>query len=325
MIRRVFAITLLLVLAGCSVTVVGPSEPSVPSAVPATAAQATDTSTPPPPSPTPTPSRAESEFDGAAAYADVEVQMAFGPRPTGSEASRLTGDYIAYELAEAGWDVSEQTFTYMGTRARNIVGRAGQGDERTLVIGAHYDTRREADRDPDSPEEPVPGANDGASGVAVLLELGRVVDLDAFDGEVWLVFFDAEDNGHLDGWEYIAGSRAFVSDLERPPEAAIIVDMIGDADQQIYREATSDDALTSAIWATAAGLGYSEYFIDEVGYSILDDHTPFLEIGVDAIDIIDFNYPHWHTTGDTIDKVSADSLERVGRVLEEFLEAGAEY
>jgi Zn-dependent M28 family amino/carboxypeptidase len=171
-----------------------------------------------------------------------------------------------------------------------------------------------ADRDtPPDNIMPVPGANDGASGVAVLLELARTLPPDTVP--VQLVFFDAEDNGNLPNWEWILGSRAYVSLLTYQPRAVVIVDMVGDSDLNIYREQNSSPDLTGEVWAQAAELGYSEYFHDQEKYSILDDHTPFLESGITAIDIIDFDYPYWHTSEDTADKVSPASLEVVGKTL----------
>ncbi len=273
----------------------------------------------------PTPSRAELVFSGTEAMRHVEAQMAYGPRPTGSEASRQTAEYILSTLTGQGWGVEVLPFTYRGTRGQNLVGRLGSEDGPVYIFGAHYDTRRLADRDPLTPDAPVPGANDGASGVAVLLELARVADLTHVAGEIWLVFFDAEDNGGLNGWEYVAGSRVFVSELEITPAYMILVDMIGDADQDIYFEANSDSMLREHLWSIAWDLGYERHFIAVVRHSILDDHTPFLEQGIPAVDIIDFDYPYWHTTEDTVEKVSAESLERVGRVLEVFIENGARY
>jgi glutaminyl-peptide cyclotransferase len=264
-------------------------------------------------------------FDGERALEHVRQQMAFGPRPTGSEASRMTADTITSYLSGLGWETETQLFTYMDTPGQNLVAKLGEADGPVRMFGAHYDTRRQADQDPQNPEAPVPGANDGASGVAVLLELARVVDVSQVDGQVWLVFFDAEDNGHLDGWEYVAGSRIFVSEMAASPEYFVLVDMIGDADQNIYYEQTSDAALREQLWEIAAEQGYEGAFIPELRYSMLDDHTPFLEAGIPAVDLIDFDYPYWHTTEDTLDKVSAASLERVGRVLEAFIEAGAAY
>ena len=258
------------------------------------------------------------EFDGQRAYRLVEDQVALGPRPTGSQASFQTGQLILQALEDAGWSSGVHEFTYLGAAGRNLIGTAGSGP--VLLLGAHYDTRRQADRDPVSPTEPVLGANDGASGVAVLLELARSLDPTSLRNEVWLVFFDAEDNGGLDGWDWIAGSRAFAAQLTEVPEAAVIVDMVGDSDQQIYIDRNSDAVLSADLWAIAAGLGYEQYFIPVPLYAMLDDHTPFAELGIPAVDIIDFDYPYWHTTQDTADKVSPGSLERVGRVLEVWLE-----
>ncbi|MFL7795247.1 MAG: M28 family peptidase, partial [Anaerolineae bacterium] len=205
---------------------------------------------------------------------------------------------------------------YRDTPVRNIVGRLGQGP--VIIIGAHYDTRRSADMEDAS--VPVMGANDGASGVAVLLELARTLDRNKLENEIWLTFFDAEDNGRLDDWEWCVGSRYMAQNLAITPESVVVVDMIGDADQNIYYERNSDSVLQVRLWDIAAALGYSDTFIDEYGYAIYDDHRPFIDRGIPAVDIIDFDYPYWHTTQDTPDKVSAESLERVGRVLEVWLE-----
>ena len=201
---------------------------------------------------------------------------------------------------------------------KNIV--AKRSDEPPqIVIGAHYDSRMFADHDPESTKhtDPVPGANDGASGVAVLLELARSLPKETVP--VWLVFFDAEDNGQIEGWDWILGSREFVKNNSIQPRAAIIVDMIGDADLNIYKERNSNPELTDAIWAVAKSLGHENKFIPDYKYSMLDDHTPFLEAGIPAVDIIDFDYPYWHTTEDTPDKVSAESLQAVGETLRAWI------
>jgi len=153
--------------------------------------------------------------------------------------------------------------------------------------------------------------------VAVLLELARVLPKD-LGKRVWLVFLDAEDNGEIPGWDWILGSKAFAAGLKDDPDAVIIVDMIGDADLNILREGYSDEGLTDEIWAVAARLGFSQ-FIDRRGYEILDDHLPFLQKGIRAVDIIDLDYPYWHTTADTPDKVSAESLRAVGETLRVWL------
>jgi len=255
-------------------------------------------------------------FDGEAAYAHVEAQCDLGFRPTGSEAGWATGDYIISYLEEQGWTVETEEFTYLDTPVRNIVGRIGEGP--VIILGAHYDTRRSADEEDAS--VPVMGANDGASGVAVLLELARTLDRDKLQHQVWLAFFDAEDNGWLDGWEWCVGSSYMAAHLEIDPEAVVVVDMVGDADQQLYREGNSHPVLQQQLWEIGATLGYTSTFISEYRWTIYDDHIPFAQRGIPAVDIIDFDYPYYHTTQDTRDKVSAQSLERVGRVVETWLE-----
>ncbi len=202
----------------------------------------------------------------------------------------------------------------MGHPIYNVIAKRNDAAPQ-IIIGAHYDTRMAADQDPELVKRqlPVPGANDGASGVAVLIELGRSLPKDTVP--VWLVFFDAEDNGRIDGWDWILGSRAFAEELSTHPEAVVIVDMIGDADLNIYLEQNSNASIRAEIWDTAEKLGYADKFINQEKFSMLDDHTPFLEAGIPAVDIIDFDYPYWHTTQDTPDKVSAESLQTVGKTL----------
>ncbi len=258
-------------------------------------------------------------FDPDRAYQDVLVQTNLGPRTPGSKAHEQVIEYIVSELEGAGWKIEIETTEKMGHPIRNIIARRGSGAQ-WVVLGAHYDSRLLADQDsdPNLALQPVVGANDGASGVAVLLELARVLPQDK-DKEIWLVFFDAEDQGKLAGWDWILGSRAFVETLNGKPDAVVVIDMIGDADLNIYREKSSDPTLTDEIWQTAKRLGYSNSFIDEEKYSIIDDHLPFLDAGIPAIDIIDIEYPYWHTSQDTSDKVSAHSLEIIGVTLLNWL------
>jgi Zn-dependent M28 family amino/carboxypeptidase len=227
------------------------------------------------------------------------------------------------KLEEESWTTEIQEATMMGHPIKNVVARReGEEDKPWILLGAHYDTRIFADQDPDLEKrnQPVPGANDGASGVAVLLELARVLP-ETYPGTIWLVFFDAEDNGGIQGWDWILGSRAFVDQLGGQPDAVVIVDMIGDADLNIKMEPSSDARLTAEIWSQAAELGYKEYFLPVPGPRVLDDHTPFLRAGIPAVDIIDFDYLYWHTTADTLDKVSAESLQVVGETLVAWLES----
>jgi glutaminyl-peptide cyclotransferase len=290
-----------------------PTVPMAPSPVPTS-----------PPTSAPTPVMSAGKFDGSSAFQHVQAQMAIGPRPTGSDGGRKTGDYIVAQLQKNGWQVEEQKFVYRGVQGRNIIGRAGKGPG--ALIGAHYDTRRVADEDPNGSlrAEPVPGANDGASGVAVLLELARTLDKSRLSNEVWLTFFDAEDNGRLDGWDFIAGSTEMASRLTVTPEMVVIADMVGDRDLQLYKEQNSTPDLVDKIWRIAARLGYEGTFLPTAKWSMLDDHTPFLKKGIPAVDLIDFDYPYWHTTQDTADKVAPESLEQVGRVLQVLLEGEGE-
>ena len=252
-------------------------------------------------------------FNGPRAYQDVVTQVGFGPRTPGSESHAQALTWMQSELETAGWQVEIQAEVVEGHNLQNLVARRGATSPQ-VILGAHYDSRLVADRDQGPARNaPVPGANDGASGVAILLELARTLPSDSVP--VWMVFFDAEDNGGLPGWNWLLGSRAFVATLTNTPRAVVIVDMVGDADLNIYEEYNSTQALVEEIWEQAAALGYERYFIPEGKYSMLDDHTPFLEAGIPTVDIIDFNYPYYHTSADTADKVSPQSLEVVGKTL----------
>jgi glutaminyl-peptide cyclotransferase len=264
----------------------------------------------------------QTHFDGNRALNDVKFQVALGPRIPGSPGHNQIIEWLVSELESTEWQVEIQEAEMLGNPIKNVIAKRSGQDRSSrswVILGAHYDTRIYADQDPnpDFRTLPVPGANDGASGVAVLLELARVLPED-LNKDVWLVFFDAEDNGTIPGWDWILGSRAFVEALEGKPDAAVIVDMIGDADLEIYLERGSDPELSADIWDVAANLGYSQ-FIPTPKYHILDDHVPFLEAGIPALDIIDFDYPYWHTIEDTVDKVSAESLEAVGETLRVWL------
>jgi len=257
-------------------------------------------------------------FNGERAYEDVLTQVAFGPRVPGSEGHAQIQEWMQRELEAAGWQVEIQESEALGHPIRNLVARRSN-EPPQIILGAHYDTRMFADSDPDPAQHSnfVPGANDGASGVAVLVELARTLPEDTVP--VWLVFFDAEDNGRIEGWDWILGSREFVRNNPVQPRAVVIVDMIGDADLNIYKERNSNPELTDEIWSVAMSLGYESKFLPEYKHSMIDDHTPFLEAGIPAIDIIDFDYPYWHTVEDTPDKVSAESLHAVGDTLHTWL------
>jgi Zn-dependent M28 family amino/carboxypeptidase len=255
------------------------------------------------------------QFDGNRAFHFIEEQLSYGPRTPGSPGHSLTKELIINTLIKFGWTTKMQVGRLSNQDITNIIGKNGDGSP-WIIIGAHYDTRIYADKDPDpsKQKDPLPGANDGASGVAVLLELARVIPPNHM-GEIWLVFFDQEDNGNIDNLDWIMGSRYFVSQLNDKPDTMVLLDMVADKNLNIYFEKYSDHSLTEEIWSVANNLGYSDYFIPKYKYRLIDDHLPFLQAGIPAVDIIDFDYPFWHTTSDTIDKTSAESLKIVGRVV----------
>ena len=260
------------------------------------------------------PQSGPADFDGLRAYEDVKTQVEFGPRIPGTHGHATVQAWMRGQLESAGWQVEVQESEALGHPIQNVV--AKRGDESPeIVLGAHYDSRIFADHDPDPANHglPVPAANDGASGVAVLVELARSLPKTA--SNVWLVFFDAEDNGNIESWNWILGSREFVRNNDVHPQAVVVIDMIGDVDLNVYKERNSDPAITDEIWSTANELGYGSRFIPQYKFSMEDDHTPFLEAGIPAVDIIDFDYPYWHTVSDTPDKVSPESLAAVGKTL----------
>jgi glutaminyl-peptide cyclotransferase len=261
-------------------------------------------------------------FDGERALEDVRTQVDFGPRIPGSEAHANAVAWMKQELAVAGWQVQEQSATAMGHPILNLIASRSSAAPK-IILGAHYDSRLLADRDPNPARrtQPVPGADDGASGVAVLLELARTLPADT--PPIWMVFFDAEDNGNIPGWDWLLGSRAFVASMTAQPRYMILLDMVGDRDLSLPMEANSDPALRDSIWKTAESLGYRDIFVPHVKYTIEDDHLPFVEAGIPSADIIDLDYAYWHTTSDTTEHVSAESLRIVGQVMWTWLTSQA--
>ena len=259
-----------------------------------------------------------SSFDGQRAHGHVQTQVAMGPRTPGSTGHAALLVWLQTELEALGWQVEIQQLEHGGFSINNLVAtrpdRRGVGD--WILLGAHYDTRWIADQEiaADRRAQPVPGANDGASGVAVLLEMARVLP-ESLGHDIWLVFFDAEDNGDIDGREWAMGSQAFVNDLTLLPDNVVIVDMIGDADLNVYIEQHSSTALSAELWAQAAALGYADKIIPVPRYTMLDDHVAFVQAEIPAALMIDFDYPYWHTLDDTVDKVSAQSLQVIGDTL----------
>ncbi|MHA1927073.1 MAG: M28 family peptidase, partial [Candidatus Thorarchaeota archaeon] len=268
-------------------------------------------------------------FNGDNALDHIIAQCDFGPRPPGSENLSLCRDYIADTLIAADWNITLQNFTYKEVECVNIIATWHEDSSSRYILGAHYDTRPRADEDPNAEnwDQPVLGANDGGSGVGVLLELASILPTEV-KSQIELVFFDAEDSGNIVGlnWDWIVGSEYYVDQLESDRiddiTAMILVDMVGDIDLRIPREAKSIGPLQDAIWSVAADLEYDDIFLDTPGGAITDDHVPFIVAGIPAVDLIHTPFPStWHTIDDIPERCSADSLEAVGVVLEVFLVA----
>lgn len=268
------------------------------------------------------------DFNDQNAFQHLEKQCEFGPRVPGTEAHIKCRDYLLETLRKFADRVQQQPFqeTIEPDKNRvtcyNIIANFHSDKKRRVLFCAHWDTRPWADRDPNpaNHKKPVPGASDGASGVAVLLEIARIIDITPPKYGVDIVLFDAEDFGTYGQNEtWALGSKQFAQHMVSSyhPEFGILLDLIGDADQQLYIEQNSYKyarAIVDRVWKMAEQMGIAE-FIPEVRFDVYDDHLNLLEIGIPSIDIIDFDYKYWHTVEDTPDKCSPRSLDNVGRVL----------
>lgn len=273
-------------------------------------------------------STAEPVFDGERAFYFLEKQVEFGPRFAGTEGHIACRDYFIETLQPLAEEVRTQPFLFsFGSPAKtatgyNVIARFQPQVADRILLCAHWDTRPWADSDPDpaNHQKPVLGGNDGASGVAVLLHIAELIGETPPRVGIDILLFDAEDAGeHQNDRSWAQGSRAFAREYAHQfqPRFGILLDMIGDADLDIYQEVYSlryARPVVERVWTKAEELGYSE-FIPQVGYAVYDDHIPLLEAGIQCINIIDFNYEYWHTVEDTPDKCSAASLETVGRVV----------
>jgi glutaminyl-peptide cyclotransferase len=257
-------------------------------------------------------------FDGQKAFDHVRAMVALGPRPAGSAALAKTRDYIKKELAALGLTPEEQAFeasTPAGlikmVNIRTVVG--GPSTAKRIIVAGHYDTKL-------FKHVKFVGANDGGSSAAFLIELARALVRAPLATPIELLFLDGEEAVRPE-WEdpdNRYGSRFYVDAARKDGtlgtiQALVLVDMIGDRDLRIKRESQSSAWLTEVIWGVAAGLGRSQFVNEEI--AVIDDHLIFLEAGVPAVDLIDFEYPAWHTPEDTLDKVSAASLQVVGDVV----------
>ena len=264
--------------------------------------------------PVPSPAPA-ARVDGAAAFRHLERLVALGPRPAGSAVGARARDYIVATLKAAGVEVRVEPFeaeTPDGRlRMANVVGIARGRRPDVIMLAGHYDTKLFR-------EFRFVGANDGGSSAALLLELARQLAAAPREYTYWIAFFDGEEaRASWTAQDSLYGSRRMAETLARGgrlPRALIVVDMIGDRDLGIKRESFSTEALTDILWASARRLGHDAHFLSDT-MPVEDDHVPFLRAGVPAALLIDFDFPPWHTADDTLDKVSARSLQIVGDVV----------
>ena len=267
--------------------------------------------------------QANAAFDAKRAFAALEKQCEFGPRPPGSAAHRETQNYLFTELQKYANSTELQPHVYKAKSAtlhlNNILAEFGAPSGETILLAAHWDTRPFADHDPkpENRDKPILGANDGASGVAVLLEIARVLKEHPPPRRVVIVLFDGEDYGRTTDDMFI-GSRFFAKNLGKwKPDYGILLDMVGDKDLTLPIERhswTANREFTEAIWNRASTLGLAP-FQQRLGNAIMDDHVPLIKVGIPMVDIIDFDYPYWHTIEDTVDKCSPKSLEVVATLV----------
>lgn len=273
------------------------------------------------------PSRAQiPEFDESAAWEYLVAQVEFGPRVPGSDAHRACLDWMLEHLRKTADRVVPHSFVmqdpYSEARLQltNVQASFRPELDDRIAIGAHWDTRPRADMDTsENADQPIPGANDGASGVAILLALADLLAETPPTVGVDLLFFDGEDWGmEGDPAHYLLGSRRFVQDFPRyRPRALVLLDLVGDADLSIPMEGYSLRAapsLTRMVFERAQILGLSAFEPVE-GRAVMDDHIPFLQARIPAVNLIDFDYPPWHTLADTPDKCSPESLDQVGTLV----------
>ena len=273
-------------------------------------------------------------FDATRAFKDLETQVAFGPRIPGSEGHARQLVWLESRLLEFADTVFLDPFEHVTAQGHelsltNVIARFGPDSGKRLLLLTHWDTRPWADRSPDEVDrdKPVPGANDGASGTAVLLELARMFDTQPPPGGVDLLFSDGEDYGP-DTEDMFLGARHYVAGRaqEDPPAFAILLDMVGDVDPRFPAEAYSIESapqVVQRVWGIAADLGYRRYFPMDETVRVIDDHVQLNDVGIPTIDVIDFDYgPNnqlWHTPDDTPDNTSAQTLMMVGDVIAEVV------
>jgi glutaminyl-peptide cyclotransferase len=267
------------------------------------------------------------EFDGAKAFGYLQQQLQFGYRVPGTPPHEQTGDWILAQLktrADTVWvqDIQHRMASGKTIHLRNFFARFQPRAAERILYLAHWDTRPTADQASDSADrkKPVLGASDGASGVAVLLGVADALKAKPPTVGVDLLFVDGEDYGNFaDSNDVLIGSRWFAEHQPPgyPPLFGVLFDMVGDKDLDINVEGNSQASapeVVDRVWKTANAMGYGDIFIPQVRFTLIDDHVSLQKAGIHAIDVVDFNYRYWHTTEDTLDKVSARSLQVIGDV-----------
>ena len=264
----------------------------------------------------------------------LETLCAFGPRNPGSEGYRETLDLIRKVGEKYADQVVEQPFlvrTPEGTQAMTNLEFRFHGTQggAPILIGAHFDTRPFADEDPDPANrlKPILGANDGGSGTAILLGLAQYLNQHPVTRPVHLVFFDGEDFGAKGSGLNLLGSTYYAQELAKKERAkwpywVLVIDMVGDKDLQIFKETHSlkgSSSFLDKIYAVARDQGVKS-LKEETKYTIFDDHYPFHQMGIPSTVLIDFDYPHWHTLRDTLDKCSIESMISIFSVVVKTIE-----
>lgn len=278
-------------------------------------------------------------FDGERAFKDLQAQVDFGYRIPGTKPHLATRDWLVAQFTPLAAKVTLQPFSHklagrdvpMWNVIADFTGTGAEPREQ-VVLAAHWDSRPTADNDaiPARRTQPIAGANDGASGVAILLEIARQLKAHPIARDVQIVLFDGEDFGSYPNMRtnldfMLLGSQYYADHLPaKKPSWGILLDMVGDTDLDIFREPNSEKtakAVNDRVFAAATALGYLKSakqpgFVDcPYKYAIIDDHIAINKAGVPMADLIDFNYIYWHTSYDTPERCSAKSLEMVGRTV----------
>jgi Zn-dependent M28 family amino/carboxypeptidase len=263
---------------------------------------------------------APAHFDSARAWDHLRKQVAFGPRPAGSPALAETRRYIIEQLKAAGLNAEQQTFVAKTPAGEismtNVIAKIPGRQRERIVLASHYDTKR-------APNFRFVGASDGASSTAALLELARVLASQRHSLTIELLFLDGEEAVNWDwgttGVDNTYGSRYYVDAAKKAGtlsgiKALVLLDMVGDRNLLIRRDLKSTRWLVDLVWSAAARLGHGGVFSSETT-EVDDDHIAFMRAGIPSVDIIDLDYPEWHTAQDDLDHVSARSLQTVGDVV----------